>query len=143
MRNIATAVAGAALMASVAFAQAAKSQTVNGLQVTVSGVQRMEKAGLRDCPPGTNSVNAVERPGDQLSVVKVAFKVLPSFKAGPMKRPVATAADGITYNTSVQFVDAGSVPEYSCEFVYRVPRGTVLKSLQVESATLDLPALDK
>ena len=141
MRNLLAACGVAMLIAGVAAAQAAKSQTVNGLQITVTAVERMEKASLRDCPPGTNTVNAVERPGDQLSVVKIAFKVPAGFKAGPMKRPVATAADGTTYNTSVQFVDVGSVPEYSCEFVYRVPRGTVLKTLQVESATFDLPPL--
>jgi len=135
-----------AALAAAAAAQAGKAQTVNGLQMTVAGIKLMEKAGLRDCPPGTNTVNAVQRPGDQLSVVTVAFKVLPDFKPRPpgtMKRPVATAADGTAYNTSVQFVDVGSVPEYSCDFVYRVPSGTVLKTLQIEDAKFDLPALDK
>jgi len=41
------------------------------------------------------------------------------------------------------FVDVGSVPEYSCTFPFRVPDGTKLKSLQIESASLDLSALDK
>jgi len=129
------------LLAGAAAAQAGKSQTVNGLQITVTGVQRMEKASLRDCPPGTNTVNAVERPGDQLSVVTVAFRATPDAKNTPMKRPVATAADGTAYNTSVQFVDVASKPEYSCEFVYRVPRDTVLKTFQIETAKFDLPAI--
>jgi hypothetical protein len=140
MKNIVVASLMAAALASAAAAQAGKAQTVNGLEVTVTGVQRMEKASLRDCPPGTNTVNAVERPGDQLSVVTLAFKATPAAKNAPMKRPIATAADGTAYNTSVQFVDVASKPEYSCEFVYRVPRGTVLKTLQVESAKFDLPA---
>ena len=146
MMRIAIGVLVALPLAAAAAAQAGKAQTVNGLQMTVAGVKLMEKAGLRDCPPGTNTVNAVQRPGDQLSVVTVAFKVLPDFKPRPpgtMKRPVATAADGTAYNTSVQFVDVGSVPEYSCDFVYRVPSGTVLKTLQIEDAKFDLPALDK
>jgi len=125
------------------FAQAAKPQTVNGLQMTVTGVETMEKASLRDCPPGTNTVNAVQRPGDQLAVVTVSFKVLPDFKAGVMKRPTVTSADGKTYNTSVQFVDVGSVPEYSCSFPFRVPEGTKLKSMQIETATFDLTGLAK
>ena len=129
------------LLAGAAAAQAGKSQIVNGLQITVTGVQRMEKASLRDCPPGTNTVNAVERPGDQLSVVTVAFRATPDAKNTPMKRPVATAADGTAYNTSVQFVDVASKPEYSCEFVYRVPRDTVLKTFQIETAKFDLPAI--
>jgi hypothetical protein len=132
----------AASAAAVA-AQAGKPQTVNGLQVAVTGVERTEKAALKDCPPGTNTVNAVQRPGDELAVVTVSFKVLPDFKPTMMKRPTATAADGKVYNTSVQFVDVGSVPEYSCQFIYRIPQGTKLKSLQVETATFDLAPLEK
>ena len=52
-------------------------------------------------------------------------------------------ADDKVYNTSVQFVDVGSVPEYSCQFIFRVPQGTKLKSFAIESATFDLTALDK
>jgi len=73
----------------------------------------------------------------------VSFKVLPDFKSTPMKRPTVTASDGKTYNTSVQLVDVGSVPQYSCQFIYRVPQGTKLKSLQLDTATFDLAAMDK
>ena len=122
---------------------ASKPQTVNGLQVSVAKLERMEKASLRDCPPGTNTVNAVQRPGDELAVVTVNFKVMPDFKPVMLKRPTATAADGKVYNTSVQFVDVGSVPEYSCQFIYRVPQGTKLKSFAVESASFDLSSFEK
>ena len=118
------------------------SKTVNGLQVTVKSVERTEKASLRDCPPSTNSVNAVQRPGDEIAVVTVNFKVTPDFKPAMMKRPTATATDDKVYNTSIQFVDVGSVPEYACQFVYRVPTGTKLKSLQIEGASFDLSALE-
>ena len=131
-----------ALSAALA-AQTGKPQTVNGLQVTVTGVERVEKSGLKDCPPGTNTVNAVQRPGDQLAVVTVSVKVMPDFKPVILKRATVTATDDKVYNTSVQFVDVGSVPEYSCQFTYRVPTGTKLKSLTIESATFDLTALDK
>ena len=136
-------VAAAAASAAAVAAQGDKTQTVNGLQVAVTGIERAEKAGLKDCPPGTNTVNAVQRPGDELAVVTVSFKVLPDFKATPMKRPTVTGADGKTYNSSVQLVDVGSVPQYSCQFIYRVPQGTKLKSLQLDSATFDLAAMDK
>lgn len=132
----------AASAAAVA-AQAGKAQTVNNLQVAVTSLERTEKAALKDCPPGTNTVNAVQRPGDELAVVTVSFKVLPEFKPAMMKRPTVTAADGKVYNTSVQFVDVGSVPEYACQFIYRIPQGTKLKSLQVETATFDLAPLEK
>jgi len=136
-------VVAAAASAASLVAQDGKAQTVNGLQVAVTGIERAEKAGLKDCPPGTNTVNAVQRPGDELAVVTVSFKVLPDFKATPMKRPTVTGSDGKTYNTSVQLVDVGSVPQYSCQFIYRVPQGTKLKSLQLDAATFDLAAMDK
>jgi hypothetical protein len=124
-------------------AQAGKSSTVKNLQMTVTAVERADKASLKDCPPGTNTVNAVARAGEQYSNVTVAFKVLPGFSPGSMKRPTVTAADGKTYNTSVQFVDVGSVPEFSCTFAFRVPEGTKLKNIQIEGATLDLAGLEK
>ena len=131
------------VLAVVAYGHTAgKAQTVNGLQMTVTGVQRLEKSSLRDCPPGTNTVNAVERPGDQLSVVTVAFKVMPDFKPVMLKRPTVTATDDKVYNTSIQFVDVGSIPEYACQFVYRVPLGTKLKTLQIEGASFDISALE-
>ncbi len=134
--------AGAMAIASAALFAQAPSQTVKGLQVSVTSVARPDKASLRDCPPATNSVNAVQRPGDELAVVTVDFKVMPDFKPGMMKRPTVVAADDKVYNTSIQFVDVGSVPEYSCQFVYRVPQGTKLKTLQIEGATFDISALE-
>ena len=137
--------AGLALsgLLAVAVAGQAASKTVNGLQVSVAKVERMEKASLRDCPPGTNTVNAVQRPGDELAVVTVNFKVMPDFKPVMLKRPIATATDDKVFNTSVQFVDVGSVPEYSCQFIYRVPQGTKLKSFAIESTIFDLTPLEK
>ena len=130
-------------MAAVLAAQAGKSATVKNLQMTVTAVERADKASLKDCPPGTNTVTAMARTGEQYSNVTVAFKVLPGFAAAPMKRPTVTAADGKTYNTSVQFVDVGSVPEFSCTFAFRVPEGTKLKNIQIEGATLDVSGLEK
>ena len=140
--RIAGCAAAAGLLAAGVFAQTAgKSQTVNGLQMTVTTVEIAQRGSLRDCPPGSNTVNAMARAGEQYSLVTVAFKVLPDFKPAPMKRPSVTATDDKAYNTSVQFVDVGSVPEYSCTFPFRVPEGTTLKSLQIETATFDLSGL--
>jgi hypothetical protein len=143
MKNLITGVAVSGLLAAVVSGQAAASKTVNGIQVSVAKIERMEKAALKDCPPGTNTVNAVQRPGDELAVVTVNFKVMPDFKPAMFKRPTATAADDKVYNTSVQFVEVGSVPEYSCQFIYRVPTGTKLKAFTVEGTTFDIAALDK
>src|ERR1700704_2957120 len=133
-----------ALLAVVASGQvASKAQPLPGLDATVTKVERAASASLRDCPPGTNTVNAVTRPGEQFALVTVAFKVSPAFKVAPMKRPTVTDASDKKYNTASTFVDVGSVPEYSCTFPFRVPEGTKLKALQLESISLDLSALDK
>ena len=59
-----------------------------------------------------------------------------------MKRPSLTDAADKKYNTASTFVDVGSVPEYSCTFPFRVPEGTKLKSLQLETASLDLSSFE-
>ncbi len=145
MRAVLTvAVAGgvACLLAIAAAQGAAQPQTVKGLQIAVSSVTRAPSASLRDCPPGTNTVNATTRPGEQFAVVTVSFKALAGFQASPMKRPTVTDMSGKVFNTSVQFVDVGSQPEFSCAFLFRVPDGTKLKALQIESATFDVSTLD-
>jgi hypothetical protein len=133
----------AGLLAVLAAGQAAsKAQPLPGLDATVTKVERAATSSLRDCPPGTNTITAVTRPGEQFALVTVAFKVSPTFKATPMKRPSITDTADKTYNTSSTFVDVGSVPEYSCTFPFRVPEGTKLKTLHIESASFDLSPLD-
>ena len=142
MKLAVRAVVSLGLAVAVSAQTASPPQTFKNLQMTVTAVERAQQGQLKDCPPGTNTVRAMARAGEQYSLVTVAFKVLPGFAATPMKRATVTGADGQTYNTSVQFVDVGSVPEYSCTFPFRVPEGTRLKSLQIETVTFDLSALD-
>jgi hypothetical protein len=112
-----------------------------GLEMAVAGVERAPTASLKDCPPGGNTVNATTRPGEEFAVVKVTFKILPGFQPNTtLKRPVLTDQSGKTYNTAVSFVDIGSTPEFSCAIPFRVPAGTALKAVQIDSATLDIPA---
>jgi len=133
----------AVLLAVVASGQAAsKAEPLPGLNATVTKVEHAASASLRDCPPGTNTITAVTKPGEQFALVTVAFKVSATFKASPMKRPTVTDATDKKYNTPSTFVDAGSVPEYSCTFPFRVPDGTKLKSLQIESSSLDLSSFE-
>ena len=144
MRKAFAGVSCAVLLAVMASGQAAsKGQPLPWLDATVTKVERAASASLRDCPPGSNTVNAVTRPGEQFALITVAFKVSPAFKAAPMKRPSVTDVADKKYNTAATFVDVGSVPEYSCTFPFRVPEGTKLKSLQLETASLDLSSLDK
>ena len=137
-------IAIAGLLAVVAAGQmASKAQPLPGLDATVTKVERAASASLRDCPPGTNTVSAVTRPGEQFALVTVAFKVSSAFKAAPMKRPTVTDGTDKKFNTPSQFVDVGSMPEYSCTFPFRVPDGTKLKALQIETASLDLSTFEK
>jgi len=133
----------AGLAVAAVAAAAAQSPSIPGLEITVTKVERAASASLRDCPPGTNTVNAVTKPGEQFALVTVSFKVGPAFKPAPMKRPTVIDAADKSYFTPSQFVDVGSLPEYSCTFPFRVPDGTKLKTLKIENASLDLAVLDK
>src|SRR5882672_4246238 len=128
----------AGLAVAAVAAAAAQSPSIPGLEITVAKVERAASASLRDCPPGTNTVNAVTKPGEQFALVTVSFKVGPAFKPAAMKRPTVIDAADKSYFTPSQFVDVGSLPEYSCTFPFRVPDGTKLKTLNIENASLDL-----
>ena len=131
-----------AVLAVVASGQTAGEQPLPGLDVTVTKVERAATASLRDCPPGSNTVTAVTRPGEQFALITVAFKVAPSFQPAQMKRPTVTDAVDKKFNTAATFVDVGKEPSFSCTFPFRVPEGTKLKALQIESASYDLSSLD-
>ncbi|HJZ75303.1 MAG TPA: hypothetical protein VKE51_26395 [Vicinamibacterales bacterium] len=133
-----------AVLAAVAVSAVAAGQSsIPGLEMKVTKIDRAASASLRDCPPGTNTVNAVSKPGEQFALVTVSFKVSSAYKPAPMKRPTVTDSNDKSYFTPSQFVDVGSIPEFSCTFPFRVPDGTKLKALKIESASLDLAAMDK
>ena len=141
-KRILCGIAAGVVLAVVASAQTAGKPAMPGLDATVTKVERAATASLRDCPPGSNTVNATTRPGEQFALVTVSFKVGSSFQPAQMKRPSITDASDKKYNTAATFVDVGKVPEFSCTFPFRVPEGTKLKALQIESASYDLTSLD-
>ena len=115
-----------------------------GLQVTPLGIDRAKNVALVDCPPGQNSVRGNARGEEEFAVVTLAFKVTPSFDAKTIvKKPVLIDASGKTYNTSVSIIDAGSLPEYKCSFPFRVPMGTKVASVAIDTATINIASLDK
>ena len=120
-----------------------KPANYKGLEITVASVERASTVGLRDCPPGTNTVRGLTKPGEEFAIVNLAFKVTPAFKEKMVKKPVLVDASGKTFQTAMAFVDPGSLPEYSCGFAYRVPEGTKLGTIQIDTATIDLTAFDK
>jgi hypothetical protein len=124
-------------------AQGTKPTNYKGLEVTPLGVERAKNVALIDCPPGKNTVRGNAREGEEFAVVSLAFKVTPAFKETIVKKPVLTDASGKTYQTSVSIIDPGSVPEYKCTFPFRVPAGTKIASVAIDTASINLAALDK
>ena len=129
-------------IAGLSAGQASKPQNYKGLEMTATSIERAMNVSLKDCPPGANSVRGNTKPGEEFIVVNVAFKVTPAFKETMVKKPVLVDATGKLYNTSVAIIDAGSVPEYTCSFPFRVPDGTKAGQLHIDTATLELAALD-
>lgn len=114
-----------------------------GLEIAPISVERAENVPLLDCPPGTNSQRGNARDGQEFAVVTLSFKVTPAFKDVFVKKPVMTAASGKTFNTSVAIIDPASVSEYQCSFPFRVPTGTKVASVQIDTATISLEGLEK
>lgn len=121
-----------------------KPTNYKGLDITPLGIERAKNVALIDCPPGQNSVRGNARGEEEFAVVNFSFKVTPAFDGRTIvKKPVLTDTTGKTYHTSVSIIDAGSVPEYTCGFPFRVPLGTKVASLTFDTATINVAALDK
>ena len=133
----------AACLATIAAGQAAKPTNYKGLAITALSIERTQNVPLLDCPPGSNTQRGNARAGEEFAVVTLAFTVTPAFKETVVKRPVLMDADGKVYNTSVAIIDPGSLPAYKCSFPFRVPAGTKVASVAIDTATLDLAPLNK
>src|SRR4029079_11168277 len=96
------------------------------------------------CPPGSNTVRGNARDGEEFAVVNLAFKVTPGFnKDNIVKNAILTDSAAKHYNTSVSIIHAGSVAEYKCSFPFRVPAGTKVASVAIDTATINVASLDK
>jgi len=134
-------VAVASASALVAQGSSARPRTHRGMEISLVGIERASSAALGDCPPGANTQRAMARPGEEFAIVTVALAVKDPAAPGPVKRPVLIDAAGKTYNTAASFVDPGKMPASSCQFPFRVPAGTRLKTLQIDSLRFDLTGL--
>jgi hypothetical protein len=142
MRNVVVATLVTVCMVATAAMQT-KPTNYKGLEVTPLGIERAKNVALIDCPPGQNSVRGNARGEEEFAVVKLAFKVTPAFKETVVKKPVLTDASGKTYQTSVSIIDPGSKPEYECGFPFRVPLGTKVASVSIDTATINIASFDK
>jgi len=123
--------------------QSGQATNYKGLEIKPVSVERAQNVALVDCPPTTNSQRGNARAGEEFAVVALSFKVTPGFKETIVKKPVLTDSAGKVYNTSVAIIDPGSQPEYKCSFPFRVPAGTRVASVQIDTAIIDLAALDQ
>jgi hypothetical protein len=115
------------------------SKNYKGIDLTIEKVERASRVSLTDCPPGANTVSSTAKPGEEFAVVTLKAKVGSSYKPEPIKRPTLTDQAGKVYNTAVSFVDVGKIPEFTCMIPFRVPTGAKLKSVQVDTVSLDVP----
>jgi hypothetical protein len=120
-----------------------KPANYKGLEISVASIERSSTVGLKDCPPGANSIRGLTKPGEEFAIVHLSFKVTPAFKETIVKKPVLLDATGKVFQTAMSFIDPGATPEYSCGFAYRVPEGTKLGKIQIDSTSIDLTAFDK
>ena len=138
MKTTIAAILGAGLLL-----QTGPPTNYKGLEITPLGVERAQNVALLDCPPGSNTQRGNARPGEEFAVVSLAFTVTPAFKETMVKKPVLTDATGKVFNTSVAIIDPGSQPEYQCSFPFRVPAGTKVASVQIDTAVINVASLDK
>lgn len=143
MRKALFALSISACLVATTAGQAGKATNYKGLEITPLSIERAMNAALIDCPPGTNTQRGNALAGEEFAVVTLGFKVTPEYKETIVKKPVMKDASGKTYNTSVAIIDAGSVPEYKCAFPFRVPAGTKVASVTIDTATFNLAPLNK
>ena len=142
MKSVATAICISACLVTGTTGQG-KPANYKGLEISVASIERSSTVGLKYCPPGANSIRGLTKPGEEFAIVNLSFQVTPAFKETLVKKPVLLDAAGKTFQTAMSFIDPGSQPEYSCGFAYRVPEGTKLGKIQIDTTTIDLTPFDK
>ena len=135
----------AVVTAAVVAAAAQAAATYKGHEVAVWGVDRATNRSQTDCPPGANIVRGVIKPGDpmEFASVKVDFKVLATFKPGPLPKPVLYDESGKAYNTAQSFAEIGATPAFACVFSFRIPNGATLARFTLDTASIPLGAMGR
>ena len=121
------------------------SQTYKGLEIAAAGVERASRVSLQDCPPGANIVKGVIRPieDNEFATIQLDVKVLPSFDGGEIPKPLLYDEAGNEYKTAQSFRDVSSQDAYTCNFSFRVPKGTKVTRLAIEDTSFDISELEK
>ena len=70
--------------------------------------------------------------------MKVDFRSRPRSSRGCCRSRLSDDEAGKTYNTAQSFAEIGATPAFSCTFSFRVPKGTKLARLTMDTTTVDL-----
>ena len=135
----------ATLVSGALMAGADDSTTYKGLDLTAKSVERATRVSLQDCPPGANIIKGVIRPTEdnEFATIQLDVKVLPSFEGAEIPKPVLYDDAGNEYKTAQSFRDVSSQASYTCNFSFRLPKGTKLTRIAIEDASLDISSLEK
>jgi hypothetical protein len=108
-------------------------------------VTRSTNVSLQDCPPGENIVRGVIRPTEEneFATVRIDVKVLPGFTPVPFEKPLLYDDGGKPYKTAQAFGALNEKPAYSCDFSFRVPKGTKVTRFAIGEASFDLDSPQK
>ena len=135
----------ATLVSGALMAGADDSTIYKGLELTAKSVERATRVSLQDCPPGANIVRGVIRPTEdnEFATIQLDVKVLPSFEEAEIPKPLLYDDAGNEYKTAQSFRDVSSQDSYTCNFSFRLPKGTKLTRIAIEDASLDISSLEK
>jgi hypothetical protein len=123
-----------------------KSQTYEGIKISIASVERTGSAILNSCPRSPGYVQVSARAGYEFVVVRVNIKVLPEYKGDSLerfdKRIEISDTEGKRHGSSVLWEKLGDAREFPCEFVFGVPTGTKPKNFHLGEILFDLEKLD-
>ena len=121
------------------------SQIYKGLELTAASVERATRVSLQDCPPGANIVRGVIRPTEdnEFATIQLDVKVLPSFDGCEIPKPLLYDDAGNEYKTAQSFRDVSSQDAYTCNFSFRLPKGTEVTRIAIDDTSLDISSLEK
>jgi hypothetical protein len=123
-----------------------KSQTYEGIKISVASVERSSSIALNSCPSSPGYVQVSARSGYEFVIVRVNIKVLTEYKGDSLerfdKRIEITDAEGKRHGSSVVWEKLGKAREFPCKFVFGVPSGIKTKNFHFGETSFDLEKLD-
>jgi hypothetical protein len=123
----------------------AQSSPYKGLQITPKSLERATRVSLQDCPPGENIVRGVIRPNEdnEFASIQIDVKVSSSYEPAELAKPVVYDDAGNAYKTAQSFRGLSKEASYTCNFSFRVPKGTKLARFTIEDVSINISKLEE